>query len=350
MESEDIVVKNGILDEIVVQTLTEKRLGGEDTMPFRHAVHIETRCPSEAKELCVCEVPDNIAVHVAKLATVAFVDDEHDFLIPIGVHHLGVASTLDGNSHLLHRGDDELAVLVLHLTDENVCLVCRVHGALLELVELLGSLRVEVFAINKEYHLLDLRAGGENLCRLERGECLARAGRVPNVGVLRGERRLTHKGFHGIDLIRAHHQQNPVRVVQNHVTRKHLHNVIAGKERFGKVLQIRKADVLPVRPEERQRIEKLPVGICKILCVHAVGHDENLDIVKQSPVGVLLVAHDLVDSLADVYSTPLKLDLHEREAVHENGHVVAVLVLADDGGLVRDLKDILRGIVWVEER
>ena len=350
VEAEDVVVENGVLDEVVVQALAEKRLGGEDAMPLRHAVHLEAWRPGEAEELRVCEVPDDVTVHVSELATVTFVDDEHDFLVLVGVHHLRVARSLDGDCHLLHRRDDELAALVLHLADENIRLVRRVHGALLELVELLGGLRIEVFAVNKEDDLLDLRAGGENLRRLERCERLARAGRVPDVGVLRGERRLPHEGFHGIDLIRTHHQQNPVRVVQDHVARKHLHDVVAGKEQLGKVLQVREADVLPVRPEERQRVEKLPVGVGEILCVHAVGHDENLDVVEQPSVGVLLVAHDLIDSLADVDSAPLQLDLHEREAVHEDCHVVAVLVLADDCGLVRDLKDVLRGVVGIEER
>ena len=350
VEAEDVVVENGVLDEVVVQALAEKRLGGEDAMPLRHAVHLEAGRPGEAEELRVCEMPDNVAVHVAELAAVAFVDDEYDFLVLVGVHHLRVPRSLDGDCHLLHRRDDELAALVLHLADENVRLVRRIHGTLLELVELLGGLRIEVFAVNKENDLLDLRAGGENLSRLERGERLARAGRVPDVGVLRGERRLPHECFHGIDLIRTHHQQNPVRVVQDHVARKHLHDVVAGKERLGKVLQVREADVLPVSPEERQRVEKLPVGVGEILCVHAVGHDENLDVVEQPSIGVLLVAHDLVDGLADVDSAPLQLDLHEREAVHEDGHVVAVLVLADDCGLVRDLKDVLRGVVGIEER
>ena len=184
MEAEDVVVENGVLDEVVVQALAEKRLGGEDSMPLRHAVHLEAGRPGEAEELRVCEMPDNVAVHVAKLAAVAFVDDEYDFLVLVGVHHIRVPRSLDGDCHLLHRRDDELAALVLHLADEDIRLVRRVHGALLKLVELLGGLRIEIFAVNKEYDLLDLRASGENLRRLERGERLARTGRVPDVGVL----------------------------------------------------------------------------------------------------------------------------------------------------------------------
>ena len=51
VEAKDIVVENGILDEIVVEALAEKRLGGQDAMSFRHAVHLKARRPREAEEL-----------------------------------------------------------------------------------------------------------------------------------------------------------------------------------------------------------------------------------------------------------------------------------------------------------
>ena len=63
-----------------------------------------------------------------------------------------------------------------------------------------------------------------------------------------------------------------------------------------------------------------------------------------------MVTLHLVIGLLQFYAAFLEFNLHERKPVHEDGHVVAVLVLADDCGLVRDLKDVLRGVVGIEER
>ena len=63
---------------------------------------------------------NNILVHIAKLATVTLVNDEDYLLILVRTHDLRILRTLDCICHLLHRCNDELPVLILHLLDKNI--------------------------------------------------------------------------------------------------------------------------------------------------------------------------------------------------------------------------------------
>ena len=121
-----------------------------------------------------------------------------------------------------------------------------------------------------------------------------------------------------------------------------------GEKRLCEVYQIGNDFVVPIRPERGELkavaglfgfISSLALlfdvaaagGVGIILRVGAVGDDENLDVFKKAaccPEAVALVALDLVERLADGHAAPLEFDMYQRQAVDEDGHVVARVVAA----------------------
>ena len=110
-------------------------------------------------------------------------------------------------------------------------------------------------------------------------------------------------------------------------------------------------------------------GVGVVLRVGAVGDHEELDVLEQAgvgPEGLPLVAIDLVERLLQCDPAALEFDVHQRQAVDQNRHVVPVLpfdtapfanglVLVDhlesvvvDVGLV-DQPDVLAGAVVAEQ-
>ena len=85
----------------------------------------------------------------------------------------------------------------------------------------------------------------------------------------------------------------------------------------------------------------------------AVRDDEDLHVLEKTgarPEALALVALDLVERLAKLDAAALQLDMHERKAVDEDRHVVAVVVGAGAGGvLVQDLQRVPVDVVAVEQ-
>jgi len=216
---------------IVMQTFPKQHFGGLCDLALRLSVHFKTGRTGKAKELRFLEMPNNILVHISELAAVAFVNDEDNLFVTVCVHYLFVLRTLNGICHLLHRRDNELPVLILHLPHKNVRAICDIHRASLKLVELFGGLRVQVLTVNKEDNLLDVRIGCEDLSCLKGCQRLSCTGGMPDIGVAICERSLPYKGFYGIHLIGAHNHQNLIRIVQNGIACQHLDDVIPCQKR-----------------------------------------------------------------------------------------------------------------------
>lgn len=94
-------------------------------------------------------------------------------------------------------------------------------------------------------------------------------------------------------------------------------------------------------------------GVAVILREGAVGDDEDLDVFEEAaagPEGFAGVAVDLVEGFAEIDAAPFEFDVDEREAVDEDGDVVAVFAGAVLGGvLVDDLQFVVMNILLVEE-
>ena len=134
----------------------------------------------------------------------------------------------------------------------------------------------------------------------------------------------------GVKLIRPQHHQDLVRLVEHRVFTDHPAEMLAVQESRGEGGQLADRLVILAGPVKRL-FEGLFPGVGVIFRVHPVADHEELDEVKQAlraPVTVLLVTLDLVKGLLHLQPAPLQLDLHQRQAVDEDGHVVAVLVSA----------------------
>ena len=96
------------------------------------------------------------------------------------------------------------------------------------------------------------------------------------------------------------------------------------------------------------------VGV--VLRISAVGDDEDLHVFVQSaacPKAISLVTVNLVERLSNRYATAFQLDVYQRESVHQNGHIVTVVMLCPLGlgdlVLVDDLQEVVVDVLLIDE-
>ncbi len=288
----------------------------------------------------------------------------------------------------LNGGDHDAALRVGQMPGELARRGGRVRRALLEPVVFALRLPVEVFAVHDEQHFVHSRHPGCELRRLERGQRLARTGRVPHVAaggdraelpVVRGDLDLLQDALRRHDLVRAHHEQGAVGG-QHAVAGEDRQDRVSREERLREAAQVADGGVRRIRPPRRELervagaahagparrvVDVLTAGRgAVVLRERAVADHEQLHVVEQprpGPERVALVAVDLVERLPDVDPAAFQLHMHQRQTVHEDGHVVPVgpraldRVLVDhlqpvvvDAGLVDD-RDVLRRTVVASE-
>ena len=131
-----------------------------------------------------------------------------------------------------------------------------------------------------------------------------------------------------------------------------------GKERVGKVYQIRDRHVIRIGPPGGKLVAVArlfsflhrafrflfnvgkPGGIAVIFCERAVRYDKELYIFKQSrvsPERLPVVAVNLVKSLLQLDAPSFQLNMHHGQTVHQNCHIISVamrtifsFILVDD--------------------
>ena len=348
MEAKNIVVEDSILDEIVMYAFSEEHFCGLCDFSLRLSVDLKTRCAGKSEELSLLEMPNNVLVHITKLTAVTLINDEDNFLVLIGIHNFCVLRTLHSVRHLLHRCDDELPVFVLHLFYKDISSISGINRTGFEFVELFCGLGIQVLPVYKEDNLFDIGVGCEDLCCLKGSQRLSCAGCMPNISVAVSERGLPDKSLYCIHLIGTHHHEQLVRVIQDGVSRQHLDNMVSGKEGDRELFQIGDTHIVEVRPEEGKTVKHISVGVGKVFCINAIGHNEKLNEVVQSVVGMLFIAHHLVDSFSNIYATPLQLHLNERKSIDKDRHIITIDILPNNGCLVCYLKNVLC-VVGIEE-
>ena len=95
-----------------------------------------------------------------------------------------------------------------------------------------------------------------------------------------------------------------------------------------------------------------PNGVAVIFGQRAVADDEQLHILKQAaarPKAFPLIAVDLVEGLADVHSTAFQLDMHQRQAIDQHGHIIAVGVVPHRFILIDDLQAVVVNALFVDQ-
>ena len=277
-EPQDVAVRDSVLNHVAVQAGIQLRAGIEHVggRPAVLAlVRLENRRTRESDVVRVAEMPLDVAVHLAELAAVALVDDEHDLLVAVRIHQRLVALALDRVRHLLDGRHDELAVRLLQLPHQHGGRIRPVNTVLLERVVLVHGLVVEVLSVNQEDDLVDPRLIAQKLRQLEGRERLARTSACEDVPVLVRLQHAPLRRLHGENLIRPHDHQHRLGGLDDHVFIQHLGDGRAPQELGSELVQLVDALVVLVRPEEHQALQNRVVHaavhlvlVAKVLCLH----------------------------------------------------------------------------------
>ena len=230
-----------------------------------------------------------------------------------------------------------------------------VRRPLLEAVIFLHRLVVEILAVDHEQHLVNLRHCRGELRRLERGQRLARARRMPDVAaalnapphlVIGRNLDAAENPLRRRNLIRAHEHEHFFRR-ENAVPREERKQCMPREKCPPEVHEVGNQPIARIRPVGRElktvarlfaclaprRIQLADMARTRcigiILRIRPIRDHKNLDILVQSrarPETVPLIATNLVERLTDLHAAPLQLQMHERQPVHEDRHIIAVRV------------------------
>ena len=160
-----------------------------------------------------------------------------------------------------------------------------------------------------------------------------------------------HHPLHGVVLVGAHHHQDLFRPIEHHVFADHGAQVPAVQESRGEGRQPADRLVVLAGPV-KGLLEGLLAGVGVILRVHPVGdHEELHEVVeaRAAPVAVFLVTLDLVEGLLHLQPAPLQFDLHQRQAVGDERHIISVLVLPLHAHLLGDLPAVALRVRAIEK-
>ena len=254
----------------------------------------------------------------------------------------------------------------------------RVGGcrALLKAFILLHGLVIQILAVDHKQHFVDGWQVSRQLSGFETGKGFAAAGGVPYIaarrrcaqpsGVGAGHDALQNL-FRSDNLIRPHDQQFAIHI-EHAVAGEYTEESMLGEKRLGEVDQVRNGLVSGVGPPAGKGkavgiflsgffallFGKVPApnGIAVIFGQGAVTDDEQLHILEQAaarPKAVPLIAVDLVEGLANVHPTPFQLDMHQRQAIDQHGHIIAVGIVPHRFILIDDLQAVVVNALLVDQ-
>ena len=308
-------------------------------------------------------------MHIPELTPVALIKNDNNSLIKNAVS--GVL--LDKGGELLNSGDNDSCIVILQLALQNRRGGVAVGSSLFKAVIFLHRLIVQILAVHNEKHFVDVVQLGSKLRRLERGQCFAAAGGVPDVPaacygavflIIVGDLNAVQNALGGDDLIWPHHQQHIFRR-EHAVTGKNIQNGVLAEKGLGKVHKIGDNAVVRICPERSElkaiagfellgflrfgildMVETGGIGIILRIC--AVGDHEDLHEFIQSagcPEAVPLIAIDLVKRFPNGNAPALQLDMDEWQTVDQHRHIIAIVMscplLCGDGILVDDLQAVV---------
>ena len=316
-------------------------------------------------------------MHIPELTPVALIKNDNNSLIKNAVS--GVL--LDKGGEFLNGGDNDSCIVILQLALQNRRRGVAVGSSLFKAVIFLHRLIVQILAVHNEKHFVDVVQLGSKLRRLERGQCFAATGGVPDVPaacygavflIIVGDLNAVQNALGGDDLIWPHHQQHIFRRKYT-VTGKNIQNGVLAEKGLGKVHEIGDNAVVGVRPEGGEfkaiagfgllgflrfgildMVETGGIGIILRIC--AVGDHENLHkLVKSAgcPEAIPLIAVDLIEGFPNGNAPALQLDMDQRQTVDQHCHIIAVIVgsafLGRDGILIDDLQAVVVYALLVNE-
>ena len=198
-------------------------------------------------------MPDDGRVHIAELAAVALVKNQHHMAL---VNRVG-GVFLDKGGQFLDGGNDDPGRRVLQLALEHGGGGVAVGGAFFKAVVLLHGLVVQVFAVHHKQDFVNVRQAAGQPRRLEGGQRFSAAGGVPDIAAaLQGAVLFVGVGdldavqdlFGGGDLVRPHDHEH-ILGGKHAVPGQQPQQAVLQKEGAGKIHQVGDDAVFGVRPK-----------------------------------------------------------------------------------------------------
>ena len=377
-EGQYIFVVNGVHNGIGVELIAKSLLCRAEYGILAYAcIDCKDGRAGKAEQMVLLKVFGNGLMHIPELTPVALIKNDNNSLIKNAVSDV----LLDKGGELLNGGDNDSCIVILQLALQNRRRGVAVGSSLFKAVIFPHRLIVQILAVHNEKHFVDVVQLGSKLRRLERGQCFAATGGVPDVPaacygavflIIVGDLNAVQNALGGDDLIWPHHQQHIFRRKYT-VTGKNIQNGVLAEKGLGKVHEIGDNAVVGVRPEGGEfkaiagfgllgflrfgildMIETGGIGIILRIC--AVGDHENLHkLVKPAgcPEAIPLIAVDLIEGFPNGNAPALQLDMDQRQTVDQHRHIIAVIVgsafLGRDGILIDDLQAVVVYALLVNE-
>ena len=227
--------------------------------------------------------------------------------------------------------------------------VGHVHRIRFKFIELRQGLGVQILPIHQEKDFFDSFFLGKDLASLEGCQCLSATCRMPNIAIVFCLQCLSYKRFDCVNLIRTHHHKDFICLVQHHVASNHFCQMTFLHKTFREFAEHIDAIVFHVGPVEHLALQDYSITIGEITRFLTVADHKNLDVAEQTGVGLLAIAHDLIERLRHIHSASFQFYLHERQPVNQERNIIAVGVLSLHADLVGDLERVFTPFFRVEQ-
>ncbi|GEM_PF-1974162 len=234
-------------------------------------------------------------------------------------------------------------------------------AAFLEAVEFLAGLAIQVFAVDDEKAFFDVWVILQQCRCFEGSQRLAAAGGVPDIAVAAVLLDAGHEMLHRIDLIGSHHEQLLLAGDEYHVAADGLGERAFHQEGRGEVVEvgdllIRLVGELVDGQETLVGVEGEVAGVVvgEVIGVVSIADDEELEEAKErlgvAVAGVVFVLDDLLHGPPWMDAEGFQLDLHDRDAVDEDEHIVTVVaVVGVDAELVDGFEGVFAPVLDVDQ-
>ena len=211
-EGQNILVVNGVHNGVGMELIAKSLRCRAECGILAHAcIDRKDRRSGKAKEVVLLEILRNGLMHITELASVALIKNNDDPFIKNTVS--GVL--LDKGGEFLNGGDNDSCIVILQLALQDCRRGVAVGSSLFKAVIFLHRLIVQILAVHDKKHLVDVIQFRGKLRRLERGQCFAAAGGVPDVPaacygavflIIVGDLNAVQNALGGDDLIWPHNK------------------------------------------------------------------------------------------------------------------------------------------------
>ena len=210
-----------------MQAFVKQGIGGDGLwVNFQLAIFLKNRRSGKTKHLRLIKEAFDIAMGIAKLATVTFIKNDHDFFIFEIANLIAITVGTNGNIELLQGGDNQFVVLLPQLSDQGAGILGGIDTVCFEGIELTHRLGIEITTIHHKQDLFNFRQAHDELTGFEWSQGFSWACGVPDIAILLWVLHTLNNLLYRIDLVGTQHHQTLFNFQDHHVFSQHLGDVL----------------------------------------------------------------------------------------------------------------------------